>query len=602
MFRSTAVPLAAALLLFSAGLTELRAQIQDQGQAPGQQAPTSAPERFRELYEAEWEFRLRESPRLATAVGDRRFNHLLARQRPEDIERRTRYWKGVLSELEQIDRDALAADDQTNYAIFYRQIKSFIDNVENQGYLIPFTSDWGFYSGLARLPAEVPLVTLEDYNNYLDRLAMVPLVIDDNIALMRRGIEVGMTQPRVILAGRDKAISTHVVDEVSASVFYAPLKKMPESIDEIRRTQLEARAGALIGEQVIPAFARLLEFFNGEYTDGARETLGASEFPNGARYYADQISYYTTLDLTAEQIHDIGLKEVARIRSEMEAIITQLEFEGSFADFLQFLRTDPQFYAESPRELMMVASYYAKKMDGALPRFFKTLPRQPYGVEPVPADLAPFFTGGRYVGAPISSTRPGLYWVNTYNLASRTLYTIPALTLHEAAPGHHLQAALAKEQGEQPPFRRSDYISAYGEGWGLYAEFLGIEAGIYETPYDHFGRLTYEMWRACRLVVDTGVHNLGWTRQQALDYLAGNTALSTHEVTTEIDRYISWPGQALAYKLGELRIRALRDRATEALGAAFDLREFHDVVLAQGSVPLPILESAVDQYIKEAAE
>ncbi len=302
--------------------------------------------------------------------------------------------------------------------------------------------------------------------------------------------------------------------------------------------------------------------------------------------------------MTPREIHDIGLSEVARIRAEMDTIINQVEFEGSFEDFLAFLRTDEQFYAKTPKELLALASYYAKKVDGRLPRLFGHLPRQPYGVAPVPDEIAPFFTAGRYVGASAEARRGGYYWVNTHQLESRTLYTLPALTLHEAAPGHHLQAALALEQEAQPPFRRNDYISAYGEGWALYAEKLGVEMDIYETPYEDFGRLTYEMWRACRLVIDTGVHAFGWSRQQALDYLAGNTALSLHEVTTEVDRYISWPAQALSYKLGEYTIWELRRDAEARLGEDFELRDFHDFILGLGSVPLDILRDEVERWVK----
>jgi len=303
--------------------------------------------------------------------------------------------------------------------------------------------------------------------------------------------------------------------------------------------------------------------------------------------------------LSPQEIHEIGLKEVARIRSEMDDIIREAAFRGDFGAFLEFLRTDPQFYAKTPRELLATASYFAKKIDGRLPMLFGRLPRQPYGVAPVPMDLAPFYTSGRYFPAPLDAHRGGYYWVNTLNLESRTLYTIPALTLHEAAPGHHIQGALALELGNQPAFRRNDYISAFGEGWGLYAEKLGIEMGIYETAYENFGRLTYEMWRACRLVIDTGIHAMGWSREQALSYLASNSALSLHEVTTEVDRYISWPGQSLSYKLGELKLIQLRKEAEEALGANFDVRAFHDFVLGLGSVTLPILEDEVRFWIRE---
>ncbi|MEM9184227.1 MAG: DUF885 domain-containing protein, partial [Pseudomonadota bacterium] len=431
-----------------------------------QEQARPAAERFQELYEAEWEFRLTESPLLASWVGDKRFNDRLARQTPVDIQRRHRYWQGVLTQLGEIDAAELDREGQVNYAIFERQIRSFVDGVDNLGYLMPFNSDSGFYSSLARLPKTTAFDNPADYNNYLDRLALVPAVIDDNIALMKEGLRVGMTQPAVVLEGRDKAILAHIVERAEDSVFYQPLIDPSPTLSETARTQVQARGRQLVETGIVPAYQRLLTFFNGAYAEGARESIGAHQLPGGERFYDDQIRYYTTLDLSAREIHDVGLSEVARIRAAMELIIEELEFEGSFADFIEYLRTDSAFYAESPRELLMVASYYAKKMDGALPRFFARLPRQSYGVEPVPADLAPFYTSGRYAGAPVESTRPGLYWVNTYNLASRPLYAIPALTLHEAVPGPHLQGALSKELGEQPPFRRDVFISAYGYGWG----------------------------------------------------------------------------------------------------------------------------------------
>jgi uncharacterized protein (DUF885 family) len=423
--------------------------------------------------------------------------------------------------------------------------------------------------------------------------------MDEYIALMREGIAIGMTQPRVILDGRDEPIKAQLVENVQDSPFFQPFLDMPEAMVSGERAELLATAREVVATDVIPAYQRLYEFFQKEYVPGARTSLGASELPNGEVYYQSQIRLYATLDMTPRQIHDLGLEQVARIRSEMQAIIEELEFEGDFAAFIEYLRTDPQFYAKTPKELLAFASYYAKKIDGRLPMIIGHLPRQPYGVEPVPEEIAPFYTSGRYVGAPLDAQRGGYYWVNTYALESRPLYAIPALTLHEGAPGHHTQISLAKEQDNFPPFRRYDYISAYGEGWGLYSEKLGLEMDIYETPYEHFGRLTYEMWRACRLVIDTGIHAMGWTRQQALDYLASNTALSIREVTTEVDRYISWPGQALAYKLGEYTILNLRRKSEESLGAAFDIRAFHDFILGLGSVPLDVLTEEVDHWISE---
>jgi len=416
---------------------------------------------------------------------------------------------------------------------------------------------------------------------------------------MRAGIDRGFTVPRAVLDGYDRTFALHVVDDPEASVFYAPFTHFPATIAATERERLTAAGRTAISEATIPTYAMLLDFFRDEYLPGARTTIGASELPEGAAYYAEQVRWYTTLDLSPAEIHQIGLDEVARIHAEMEAIIEEVGFDGSFDEFLTFLRTDPQFYASTPQQLLEHAAWIAKTMDGKLPSLFGTLPRLPYTVSPVPADIAPTYTAGRYVPPPNGGTQPGQYWVNTYDLASRPLYTLPSLTLHEAVPGHHLQGALALEQEAQPEFRRNDYISAYGEGWGLYSEYLGVEAGVYRTPHERFGRLTYEMWRAVRLVVDTGIHSMGWSRQQVLDYMAANTALSLHEIETETNRYISWPGQALSYKLGELKIRELRARAEATLGERFDLRAFHDAVLANGSVPLDVLESEIDAWIAE---
>jgi uncharacterized protein (DUF885 family) len=372
---------------------------------------------------------------------------------------------------------------------------------------------------------------------------------------------------------------------------------MPASIPVAEQEQLRAQARQAITGRLIPAYGKLLAFFRNEYMPGARDTLAAESMPDGEAWYRQQIREYTTLDMAPEEIHQVGLREVARIRGEMDAIIRQSGFkappgEDTFAAFLRFLRTDAQFYAKTPEELLRRAAWISKRVDGEIGKVIGTLPRGRFTIVPVPDDIAPFWTAGRG-GA-------DTYWVNTYDLPSRPLYNLPALTLHESVPGHSLQGSLAREQDALPAFRRKNYISAYGEGWGLYSEDLGVEMGIYQTPYEDFGRLTYAMWRACRLVIDTGVHHKGWTRDQALAYLRDRTALSEHEVTTEVDRYISWPAQALSYKLGELTILKLRKEAEQALGPRFDLRKFHDVVLAQGSVPLPLLESQVRAYVAEA--
>ena len=556
-------------------------------------------ERFRGIYEKEWAFRLREFPLFASYVGVHDYDALLGRVSEADQARRHAFWKSIRAELDDISCARLDHEDCINYRVFVQQIDNFIAGYETRAHLLTFNSDGGFYMEWGRLPEDARFSTVQDYRNYLARLHELPEVMDEYIALMRQGLEIGMTQPRVILSGRDEPIKAQLVERAEESPFYQPFEDLPESLAGGDRAELRATANRVIAEDVIPAYRRLNEFFHKEYLPGARETLGASELPDGERFYRAQIRLYATVDMTPREIHDLGLEQVARIRGEMQDIIGEVGFDGDFAAFLAFLRSDSQFYATTPKELLAQASYYAKKIDGRLPMLFGHLPRQPYGVAPVPDDIAPFYTAGRYVPAPLDAARGGYYWVNTHALESRPLYAIPALTLHEGAPGHHLQGALALEQSDQPPFRRFDYISAYGEGWGLYAEKLGLEMDIYETPYEHFGRLTYEMWRACRLVIDTGVHAFGWTRQQALDYLASNTALSMHEVTTEIDRYISWPAQALSYKLGEHTILRLRRQAEQDLGAAFDIRSFHDFLLSLGSVPLDVLTEEVSGWARQ---
>ena len=567
----------------------------------GTSAPVSADgdsERFREIYEREWAFRLREFPMFASYVGVHDYDDRLGRVSETDQARRHAFWKAIRAELDDISCVRLGTEDCINYRVFVQQMDNFIAAYETRAHLLTFNSDWGFFMEWARLPEDTRFGGVEDYRNYLARLHQLPDVMDEYITLMRQGLESGMTQPRVILSGRDEPIRTQLVDQAEKSTYYRPFADLPESVAGGEWAELLATADKVISEDVIPAYQRLYEFFHREYVPGARETLGASALPGGERFYRTQIRQYATVDMTPREIHDLGLEQVARIRSEMQDIIDEVGFDGDFPAFLEFLRTDMRFYAQTPKELLALASYYAKKIDGRLPLLFGHLPRQPYGVAPVPDDIAPFYTAGRYVPAPRDALRGGYYWVNTHALESRPLYAIPALTLHEGAPGHHTQGALALEQTEQPPFRRFDYISAYGEGWGLYAEKLGLEMDIYETPYEHFGRLTYEMWRACRLVIDTGIHAFGWTRRQALDYLASNTALSMHEVTTEIDRYISWPAQALSYKLGEYTILRLRREAEQELGPAFDVRAFHDHLLSLGSVPLDVLSEEMTRWVR----
>ncbi len=555
-------------------------------------------EQLHALFDEEWKFRLAEAPLFATAAGYHQYDDRLPQVTIADEARRAQFWRELLGRLEKIERAQLRRDDQINFDIFKMQLQDNLDDFEYKTYLIPFTVDAGFHIGFARLPNQMPFATAPDYENYLKRLRAFPDYVAQHIDLLKEGIKTGMTMPQVVLQGFEVTIATHVVDEPAQSVFYAPLAKFPATMPGDEQNRLRQSGEAVIRESIVPAYRRLLEFMTNEYIPNARTTIGASELPNGHEYYAQRIRHFTTLDMSVEEVHQLGLSEVQRIRSEMMEIIKQVGFTGDFAAFLKFLRTEPQFYAKTPEELLKEAAYIAKRMDAKLPALFKTLPRLPYGVQAVPAHLAPKYTGGRYVGPALGSTEPGYYWVNTYALENRPLYVLESLTLHEAVPGHHLQNALARELENLPNFRRFLYLSAFGEGWGLYSERLGLEAGFYTNPYSNFGRLTYEMWRACRLVVDTGIHAKGWTREQAMDFLASNTALSLHEVRTEIDRYISWPGQALAYKIGELKIRELRRQAEESLKKKFDVREFHDVVLRNGAIPLTILEDEVQTYIQ----
>lgn len=553
------------------------------------------------LFEEAWEFELREFPTRATAYGVHDYDDRLASMSLADVERRVGYWREVIDRLDRIDRQSLDSENRLDYDLFRRDMEDRVREFEFQHHLLPITAEGGFHTDFARLPEEVPLRTARDYENYIARLAAYRGYTTEHITLMREGMANGYVLPRVVLGGFESTIRPHVVDEVTTSIFWKPFESFPSSVPRADHQRLREEAHAAIRDGVVPAYRAFLEFMVGEYIPACRASIGASELPDGAEYYRFLVRHHTTLDITPEEIHQIGLVEVERIRGEMTAIIDEVGFAGDFAAFLDFLRTDPRFFADSPEELLKEASYLAKKMDGKLPSLFKTLPRLPYGVEPVPDHMAPKYTAGRYVEAPVGGTKPGYYWVNTYALESRPLWALPALTLHEAVPGHHLQNALRQELEALPDFRRFSGINAYGEGWGLYAEWLGVEAGIYEDPYADFGRLTYEMWRAVRLVVDTGMHAMGWSRQQAMDFMAANTALSLHEITTETDRYISWPAQALAYKMGQIKIMELRRRAEEALGEKFDVREFHDVILLGGPIPLNILEDRVDAYIERVS-
>jgi len=550
----------------------------------------SADERFNALTAKEWTWRQQQFS--GYDDEDQQSNPAAAHLPRVDAKTqatRLAYWDDVLKQLDAIPANELSAENQVNLAIYKPQVENLAASIRFRDYEMPFNADSQFWSDLGFMTRR----SLRDENAaraYIAKLDDVPRYFDEQTDNMRAGLKRGFSVPRAVLDGRDVSIASYAeVKSPEDSEFYKPLKSLPATIPADVQAKLRADAQRAIGERVIPAYAKLLKFFRDDYVPHARKTLAAEAMPGGKAWYRQQIKEYTTLDLDPEAIHQLGLKEVARIDAEMQATMKETGFKGDFPAFLQFLRTDPQFYAKTPDELLMHAAWIAKQVDAKLSQFFGLLPRGRFGIEPVPASIAPFWTAGR--------GSAHTYWVNTYDLPSRPLYNLPALTLHESAPGHALQGELAEEQKDQPKYRSENYISAYGEGWALYCEKLGKEMGIYRTPYEEFGRETYEMWRAVRLVIDTGVHHKGWTRQQAIDYLAAHTALSHHEVETEVDRYISWPAQALSYKLGEMKILELRARAEKELGTKFDLRAFHDAVLAEGSMPLPVLETRIDAWI-----
>ncbi len=508
------------------------------------------------------------------------------------------YAQKTIDTLSKIAIENLSETENISLELLKFTLQENIDFYEYEAYLNPLLSDSGFHTSL---PYSVrSFSTHQQFVDYLNKLNALPVFVEQHIVLMREGLKKGISQPKIIFNDFEDTYDSQIVANFEDSFYYSPFKQLPASLSTQQKDSLLTAAKNVIEEKVIPQFKIIKAFFEDEYFVKTRAEGGVSNQKNGKEYYQNRVNYYTTSNISSEEVHQIGLQEVARIKAEMQNVIEEVKFKGSFDEFLIFLRTNEQFYAKTGDDLLKEARNISKKIDAQLPKYFITLPRKPYGVAPVPDVIAPKYTTGRYKSPEKDSNEPGYYWVNTYNLKSRPLYVLPALTLHEAVPGHHLQISLTNELGENfPKFRRNLYLSAYGEGWGLYSEFLGNDMGIYETPYENFGKYTYEMWRACRLVVDTGIHDKNWTRAQAVDYLKSNTALSIHEVNTEIDRYISWPGQALSYKIGELKIRELRKKAEEALGTKFDIREFHEIILGEGTVTLAILEKRILNYIEK---
>ncbi|MEO7029014.1 MAG: DUF885 family protein [Acidobacteriaceae bacterium] len=572
--------------LLAAQCTALMAQ--EPVSPPPMAPPTSqADAQFKAIYTAEWAWRLAQRGETDEEDQDK-ILPTLPKVDAATQNLRLTHWTDTLHQLDGINASALSPQEQVNLRVYRAQLTTLINAQKFREYEKPVNSDSSFWSGEATV-AERTFKSLASYQNYISQLNDLPRYFREETVNMRAGVKRGFTAPKVTLAGRDASIrSVAQAKTPEETAYYRPFLKMPASIPPDVQAGLRAEARTAIADSVIPAYIDLLKFFTTEYFPNAQPSLAAESLPDGKAYYQSQIIEYTTTNLTPAEIHAIGLSEMTKIHTEMLAVMQQAGFKGDLPAFLHFLRTSPQFYAKTPEELLMRAAFIAKEFDGVSSRYFGYLPRQRFGIKPVPADIAPFYTSAR--------GGPGVYLVNTYDLPSRGLYSLPALTLHESAPGHAFQIPIQLEHKSLPKFRRA-YISAYGEGWALYCERLGTEMGLYHTPYETFGMLSYQAWRAARLVVDTGVHSQHWTREQAQAYLHDNTALSDHEIETEVDRYISWPGQALSYYLGELAILKARHKAEAALGAKFNLRAFHDAVLELGSVPLPVLEHHIDEFI-----
>jgi uncharacterized protein (DUF885 family) len=555
------------------------------------------PADLNKLIAEQWDSWMRWDPLFATSCGDHRFNERL----PEAGEDHYVTWRVQLADFRQrlqaIERDNLTPPDRLNHDLFARMLDFEIAALDGHGYRLQLSKAGGFHTYLPDLHLYSPFTSAHDYENYIARLEGFGRYFNESIELLRLGLHSGYLPTRVTLEGVEQSLQAQMLDDPTRSAFFKPFEQFPASIGISDQEQLVARVQAAIRESVVPAYRSLLKFLLEEYLPGSRPGIAASDLPGGKEYYRERIHYFTTLDLSPESIHATGHDEVRRIRSEMTGVIQRTGFQGSFKGFLEYLRTDPRFYVTTPEALLEKTALVLKRMDGELPRLFKTLPRLPYGIREIPAFSAPGNTAAYYQPGTGDGSVAGNYYVNTYNLPSRPLYEIEALSLHEAVPGHHLQIALQYELGDLPNFRRFAGFTSFVEGWALYAERLGLEVGFYQDTYSNFGRLSYEMWRACRLVVDTGMHALGWTRQQAIDFMVQNTSSTLLNITNEVDRYIAWPGQALAYKLGELKIRELRAFAEKDLGAQFNLREFHDAVLLAGALPLDVLETRVREWV-----
>ncbi len=560
--------------------------------------PASAQETLSAVIKDHWAWTLEQSPTFATSLGVRDYDDRLGDSSLAGYDAAVEDQKAFLARLEALDEAALEGEDRVNYDLLKLDLENEIEASKFGGKYLAVTNRAGPHTFLTGLPDDLPFFTTADYESYVKRLDAAPAYVDGIIGRLQEGVETGWVQPCESMTGYEKTIRFHVVDQPADSALMAPFRDKPASVSSTDWKRLKAGAERAVADKAVPAIARFADYYETAYKSACRQEIGASSLPDGRAYYDFRARTFTTTPMTADAIHALGLKEVARLRKEMDATIRTAKFERGFKAFQNFLRTDPQFYAKTPLELMEKNSLVAKKIDGELPKLFGRLPRMPYTLKEIPADTAEGTTTAYYEPPAGDGTRAGVYRVNTSKLETRPLYEIEALTLHEAVPGHHFQIALAQEL-DLPDFRKYGGFTAFIEGWGLYAESLGLDVGFYKDPYANFGRLSYEMWRACRLVVDTGIHAKGWTRQQAIDFMKENTALSEHNITAEVDRYISWPGQALAYKIGQLKFKELRERATKALGPKFDIRRFHDATLENGAIPLSVLDARIERWIAE---
>jgi len=548
------------------------------------------------LFTDAWEWQLAKYPVFASRLGDRRQNGQWQDLSLEAFERRHEDQRTFLRRLRAIDSAALTVDDQLNYDLFRRELENSIDGHPYKSYLMPMSQRGGVQS-LESTAETVRLANVEDYEDWLARMAGVKKMIEQTMKLQERGRKSGYMPPKILMQRIPAQIGSQLVEDPELSPFFIAFADMPDTISEADQERLRQTAKDIIDESIVPAYRRFNRYFNDTYLPASRDSIGASSLPDGEAFYEYRTRLFTTTGMTPDEIHRLGLNEVKRIRGEMQLIIDELEFDGDFADFLHFLRTDPQFYYNTPEELFDGYLAVSKRIDPELVKLFGKLPRIPYGLRPIPDNIAPDTTTAYYNQPAADGSRPGYYYVNLYRPEVRPKYEMEVLSVHEAVPGHHLQIALQMELEETPEFRKYIDFTAFTEGWGLYSESLGYELGLYKDPYSQFGALTYDMWRAVRLVVDTGMHYKGWTRQQAIDFFMDNAAKTETDIVNEIDRYISWPGQALAYKIGQLKMLELRQKCEGALGDDFDIKAFHDEMLGAGALPMEVLETRMNRWL-----